>query len=250
MDLSSLDLALYLLATFVAALVASLAGFAFGLIAAAVWLHILTPLQTASLIIAFGLIVQGIAVWKLRHALQWSRLWPFLAGGLVGVPAGVAVLRWANADYLRAGIGALLILYSLYALIRPALKPLNVSAPAEIGIGFVNGMLGGATGLAGIVVTIWCGLRGWPRDAQRAVFQPVGVAVFAMSAVALGIGGAVHADTLRLFAIGLPVLLLGTWLGLKLYGRMDEVGFRKIVLVLLLASGVALIISFAKTVLH
>jgi hypothetical protein len=47
--------AFFLLSTFAAALVAGLAGFAFGLVAAAVWLHILTPVQTASLIIAFGL---------------------------------------------------------------------------------------------------------------------------------------------------------------------------------------------------
>jgi uncharacterized protein len=37
-------------------------------------------------------------------------------------------------------------------------------------------------------------------------------------------------------------LLAGTWLGLKLYGRLDEASFRKVVLLLLLLSGVALTI--------
>jgi hypothetical protein len=54
MDPSTLDLTLFLAATFLAALVAGLAGFAFGLVAAAAWLHVLTPVQTASLIVAFG----------------------------------------------------------------------------------------------------------------------------------------------------------------------------------------------------
>jgi uncharacterized membrane protein YfcA len=36
-------------------------------------------------------------------------------------------------------------------------------------------------------------------------------------------------------------LLVGTWLGLKLYGHLNEAGFRKLVLVLLLASGIALL---------
>ena len=90
MDGSLIELSLFLAATFAAALIAGLAGFAFGLVAAAIWLHILTPLQTASLIIAFGLIVQGAAVWKLRQALDWGRLWPFLLGGAIGVPVGVA----------------------------------------------------------------------------------------------------------------------------------------------------------------
>jgi uncharacterized membrane protein YfcA len=41
--------------------------------------------------------------------------------------------------------------------------------------------------------------------------------------------------------LGLPFLLAGTWLGLRLYGRLDEEGFRKIVLALLLVSGAALL---------
>jgi len=244
MDVVTVDLAIFLLATFAAALVAGLAGFAFGLVAAAAWLHVLTPLQTASLIIAFGLIVQGVAVWKLRHALQWRRLWPFLLGGMLGVPLGVALLSVANPDYMRAGIGALLILYSIYAFARPTLQPVVAGgAPADAGVGLLNGILGGATGLAGILVTIWCGLRGWPKNVQRTVFQPTGVAIFAMSAVVLGLNGAVDADTVRLFLVGLPALLGGTWLGLRLYGRVDEAGFRKLVLGLLLVSGVALILS-------
>jgi uncharacterized membrane protein YfcA len=244
MDVVTADLVIFLVATFTAALVAGLAGFAFGLVAAAAWLHVLTPLQTASLIIAFGLIVQGIAVWKLRHALQWQRLWPFLVGAALGVPVGVAVLALANPNYLRAGVGALLILYSGYALAQPKMKPILAGgAPADAGIGLLNGVLGGATGLAGIIVTIWCGLRGWSKDAQRTVFQPVGVAIFAMSAAWFGIGGTVDTQTLRLFILGLPILLVGTWLGLRLYGRVDESGFRKIVLALLLASGLALIFS-------
>jgi uncharacterized membrane protein YfcA len=247
MGVLTFDLAFFLLATFAAALVAGLAGFAFGLVAAAVWLHVLTPVQTASLIIAFGLIVQGIAVWKLRRALQWRRLWPFLLGGLVGVPLGVALLGLANPDYMRAGVGVLLIAYSVHGLARPAMKPVAAGARTDAGVGLLNGILGGATGLAGIIVTIWCGLRGWPKDVQRTVFQPVGVSVFAMSALWLGASGAVGLDTLRLFAIGLPILLAGTWLGLKLYGRVDDAGFRKIVLTLLLVSGVALMFSLQQT---
>jgi uncharacterized membrane protein YfcA len=88
MDATIVNLAIYLAATFAAAFVTGLAGLAFGLVAAAVWLHILTPTQTATLIIAFGLVVQGVSVWKLRHALRWSRLWPFLFGAAFGVPLG------------------------------------------------------------------------------------------------------------------------------------------------------------------
>jgi len=243
MDGSSFELPLFLIATFTGALVAGLTGFAFGLVAASIWLYILTPLQTATLIIAFGLIVQGYAVWKLRGALDWKRLWPFVLGAALGVPAGVTVLTWANPAHVRMGVGALLVLYSLYALFRPAIAPIKAGGAAlDAAVGFLNGMLGGTTGLAGVLVTIWCGLRGWPKDVQRTVFQPVAVAIFLMSALWIGGKGAITAETLKLFLLGLPALLAGTWLGFRLFGRLNEATFRRVVLGLLLASGIALVV--------
>ena len=243
MDVFSLDLAIFLIATFAGALVAGLSGFAFGLVAASIWLYILTPLQTATLIVAFGLIVQGYSVWKLRHALEWARLWPFLLGAAVGVPVGVAILGWADPGHVRAGTGVFLVAYSLYALFRPKMASVTAGgATADAGVGFLNGVLGGITGLAGILVTIWSGLRGWPKDRQRAIFQPVAVAIFAMSAAWLGIKGVVSGATIRLFLFGLPALLAGTWLGMKLYGRLDETTFRRVVLIILLVSGAVLMV--------
>jgi Sulfite exporter TauE/SafE len=150
MDESVLNIAIFLAATFAAALVTGLAGFAFGLVAAAVWLHVLSPLQTATLIIAFGLVVQDVSVWKLRDALHWSRLWSFLVGAALGVPLAVAVLGWARPDHVRVVVGIffLLILFSTYNLARPAIKPFTAGgALADAGVGFANSILGSLTGL-------------------------------------------------------------------------------------------------------
>jgi uncharacterized membrane protein YfcA len=243
MDGTVLQLAIYLAATFVAAVVVGVSGFAFALIAAAVWLHILTPLQTATLTISYGMLVQSLGAWKLRHAVSWPRIWPFLLGGAPGVLIGVYVLHWANPSYLRAGIGVFLVLYALYGLARPTLKPVNAGRVADTGVGFISGMLGAMTGFAGILIVIWSGVRGWSRDIQRGVFAPASVALLAMCALALGATGSIARETVELFLIGLPVLLAGNWIGLKLYGRLDEEGFRRIVLTLLLLSGLPLIAS-------
>jgi uncharacterized membrane protein YfcA len=241
-DLGALQVILYLAATFLAAFVAGLAGFAFGIVAAAIWLHFLTPIQTAALIAGFGLIVQGWAVWKLRRALHLGRLAPFLVGGALGVPVGIEILRWTSASTLRVAVGALLVLFSVHSLARPKLgSAQGAGKVADGAIGAINGAVGGATGLAGIVATVWCTRRGWPPAEQRAVFQPVGVSVFVMTVLWLGGAGIVAADTLYLFVIGLPALALGTWLGLRLFGRLEEAAFRRVVLLLLLISGAGLL---------
>ena len=243
MDLSVLQLGLFLGATFAAALVAGVTGFAFALIAAAVWLHLLTPLQTVTLTICYGLIVQGYGVWKVRHAFNWSRFWPFIVGSAPGIAIGIQVLRWANPAYMRVGIAAFLVLYSIYGLTRPALKPIRAGTAADIAVGFLSGLLGAMAGFPGIIIVIWCTMRGWTRDVQRAVFQPVSVALLAMAAIGLGATGSIALKTVYLFLIGLPALALGTWAGFRLYGKIDDEIFRKVVLWLLLAAGLFLLAS-------
>jgi uncharacterized membrane protein YfcA len=243
MDGLTFELPLFLFATFAGAFVAGASGFAFGLVAASIWLYILTPLQSASLVIAFGLLVQGYSVWKLRRALDWRRLWPFVAGAALGVPVGVALLTSLDPHSARIGVGLFLMAYSVYAFFRPTFKPvLSGGAAADATIGFLNGALGGLTGLAGILLTIWCGLRGWPKDVQRATFQPAAVAIFLMSALWLGAKGTITPGTIKLFVMGLPCIIAGTWLGLKLFGKINEATFRKMVLTLLFLSGVVLIV--------
>lgn len=234
-------LALFVTATFAAALVAGLAGFAFGMAAAAIWLHILTPAQTTILIAAYAILIQGYSTWKLRHAVRGARIWPFLAGGVLGIPLGAELLRWVPADPLRNGVGIFIVLYSVYGLAK---SNWTVGAwggrAADGGVGFLGGVLGGATGLAPILPVLWCAARGWPKDEQRAVFQPFAVVMFVMILLWLGGIGAIDGATALLFLAGIPAMLVGTWLGLKWYARLSETAFRHVVLGLLLLSGLAL----------
>lgn len=236
------DIVVFSIAVFTAAFVTGVAGFAFGLVAAAIWLHVLTPAQSAVLVTAYAIIVQGYAAWKLRRAIKWRRVLPLLIGGVIGIPLGIALLRIVPAASVRIGVGMFLIAFSLYNLLKPKVPQFPGDRPiTDGGIGVLSGVLGGAAGLATILPAIWSTLRGWPRDEQRAVFQPAGVLIFIATAIWFGGTGTIDMSTIRFFVIGLPALALGTWVGLSLYGRLDEASFRKVVLIVLLICGVALI---------
>jgi uncharacterized protein len=237
-----LDVAIFLLGTFAAAFVTGLAGFAFGMVAASIWLFALPPAQATTLIVAYALLVQGYATWRLRDAIDYKRLLPFVLGSAIGIPVGVLILEFVRPAFIRAGIGALLIAFSLYNLTRPKFRVTKgLGRAGDAGVGILNGVLGASTGLGGILPVIWTTLRGWTRDEQRGVHQPTAFATFVMSLVALGGAGLVTLATTRLFLMGLPALICGTLLGWALYGKLDEPTFRKIVLVLLLISGLAIV---------
>jgi hypothetical protein len=154
------------------------------------------------------------------------------------------LLRWPSSGQLKVGAAALLIVFSLYNLVRPKMPSMVWAGRIGDGlVGVLNGALGAATGLAGIVVVIWSSMRGWKPDEQRAVFQPPGVASFLMCLLAFGGTGVITAETARLLVIRLPCLLLGTFAGWSPYGKLNEAAFRKVVLWLVLGSGIALIVS-------
>lgn len=231
------------LGSFVAAIASGLAGFAFALIASATYLHLRPPADATPLVLAASLLAQCFSILSLRDAIDWRRLSPFLIGGMIGVPLGVALLHSVSPDPLKRAIGFFLVAYAAFMLLRGVPQPIRAGgAPLDGAIGFVGGAMGGLGGLSGAVPTIWTGLRGWSKDEQRAVYQPY---IFFMQAVALGwlfaedgIGPQAVSD----FLWCLPSVALGVWIGLRLYARVDDATFRRIVLMLLLASGVVLIV--------
>lgn len=237
--------AIFVLAAFAGGFVSGFSGFAMGLVVSGVWLHIITPLQTAALIAGYGLLTQGYGIIKLRHALNWRAIWPLILGSAIGIPVGVYLLTLINPLYLRAGTGVVLVVYSAYSLLRPAIGPFAIGTAGDIAIGFANGILGGLTGLGGVISTISCQWRGWPKDVQRGVFQPVLFGAFVVINISTGLAGAFTPETLWLYAAGLPFLVAGLWIGFKLYGAIDDETFRKALLLLLLLSGLSLALSAA-----
>ena len=241
--MDNIGLGLFLFAAFLGGFASGLAGFAMGFVVSGIWLHIITPIQTTALVVGYGLWTQGYGVWKLRRSLNWRSLAPFLVAGALGVPIGTMLLTYVDPAYMRIGIGVLLVLFSIYGLTQPKFTPVPAGAPADGGIGFVNGVLCGLTGLPGLIITIWCQLRGWTKDVQRAIFQPVMLGAIVVTAISVSVTGVVTADIVKLYVLGLPALLAGLWTGFKLYGKLDDAAFRKVILVMLFFSGWALIIA-------
>ncbi len=128
-------LAVFLFGTFLGGLTSGIAGFAMGLVVSGIWLHVLTPLQTATLIVGFGLVTQGYAIWKLRGALDWWAVMPFILGGAFGVPVGTMIVAVIDPAATRSIVGGLLIAYSIWGLAQRRFTPIATDVPRDLAIG-------------------------------------------------------------------------------------------------------------------
>ena len=239
------DNGVIIIGALLAAVVSSSTGFAFALIGMAIWLHVMPPTRAVPLVVLCSILLNLVLVWRLRHDISYKRLAPFLAGAVLGVPLGVLTLHSLDPVMLRHGVGALLLAYSGYMLMRthtPIVSPSPaIASVLDGGVGMLGGFMGGATGLNGLFPTLWSGLRGWNKAMQRGVFQTYILLVHIYTLAWLGgVGGITH-QTMRDLALCLPALALGGFIGLKLFHRTSEKGFRLVILWLFVLSGATLL---------
>jgi uncharacterized protein len=161
------------------------------------------------------------------------------------VPLGVMALQRLDAVLFRHLFGAFMIAYSVYMLRRPHFPVLQLSALAgRIGdgiVGGISGVLGGFAMLHGTLPTIWCSLRGWDKRRSRYIYQPFILITGVL--IMLCVGATVEFDKFELIAplaVCLPAMGLGLWVGTRIFEVISEERFRRLVLWLILASGISL----------
>nr|WP_244981367.1 sulfite exporter TauE/SafE family protein [Cupriavidus alkaliphilus] len=226
----------------VAGFVQGLSGFAFGMVAMSFWAWAIEPRLAAAMTVFGALTGQLLAAASVRRGLSWRRLWPFVAGGVAGIPLGVAVLPLLDAQWFKAVLGAFLTLWCPVMLMVRRLPHIGVGGRVADGVaGAAGGVMGGIGGFTGVIPTLWCTLRGFDKDEQRAVIQNFNLATLAMTMAAYVGKGIVTREMLPMFLVVAPAMLVPTLLGTRLYLGISEAAFRKIVLTLLTVSGVALL---------
>lgn len=227
----------------VAGFVQGLSGFAFGMVAMSFWAWVLDPRLAAALAVFGALTGQLLAVFSVRRGFNWPLLWPFLLGGLAGIPLGVLILPHLDMDWFKAVLGALLALWCPVMLMAQRLPRLGGNRWGDGAVGLVGGVMGGIGGFAGSVPTLWCTLRGFGKDTQRAVIQNFNLSMLAVTMATYLATGIVTRDMAPMFAVVAPAMLIPTLLGTRLYIGISEVAFRRLVLGLLTCSGLTLLAS-------
>ena len=232
--------------TCVGGFVSGVAGFAFALVSLGFWAWLIDPQLISPMAVFGSLVAQLLSLGAVRRSLHWRRLAPFLVGGVLGVPVGAALLQHVDVATFRLTVGAILVAYCSYMLLAPRLAPLEVGGRLADGcVGLIGGAMGGLAGLTGPAPTIWCNLRGWDKDTQRSVFQTFNLAMQAIALVTYGVSGALTGPVLATFAVMLPAIVVPVWLGARVYRKIDDRTFRRVVMVLLLLSGSMLLASGA-----
>src|ERR1700687_3075743 len=152
--------------------VTGLAGFGTGLMALGIWLYVLPPSIVVPLVLICSIVAQTSTLPAFRRHIDFKLVWPFLVGGLAGVPLGTMLVAHADPRVFKLSVGVLLLVFpTALHFNRTPLALKFGGRVADAGIGFAGGILGGLAGLSGPLPILWASVRGWGKDERRGIFQ-------------------------------------------------------------------------------
>lgn len=221
--------------------VSGLAGFGTALMALGIWLYVLPPSIAVPLVLICSVVAQTATLPSMWKSFDLTLVWPFLIGGLLGVPLGTMLVAHADPNVFKLTVGILLLVFPT-ALYFSAPMAFNFGGKIADGIiGFIGGILGGLAGLSGPPPILWASVRGWGKSERRGVFQTFNWTVLFVALCLQAASGLVAREVIWLAALAFPGTILGSWIGARLYHALSDRNFRDIVLGMLFLSGATLV---------
>jgi uncharacterized membrane protein YfcA len=166
-----------------------------------------------------------------------------LLPALIGIPLGVYSLSFIDTDMLKIFIGLFMLFYGGFFVLRANLPTLSRPAPTtDRLVGLIGGILGGAAGLSGALITIWLSMRPYSKNETRAVLQPYNMVVLGLSVLMLAANGAYNFQSIIYLAVIMPAGLIAAQIGIWLFKKLDNLQFRRLLIILMFASGLLLIL--------
>lgn len=235
------ELGMVALAALAAGLIRGFTGFGSALVIAPVLSLLVGPRAAVPAIVIANMFTTAQLLPGAVRTVAWSRVVPLAIAGCLCVPLGAMLLITVDQDLMRRAISFLTVTFALLMLwgwrytgkVKPAIAA---------GVGGAGGILSGAASIGGPPVIIFLLAGPDPAATNRATFifyflftQLVGIAMYWSTALLDRRVGV-------LCIILMPSLVLGMWIGERMFNRASENMFRRVALVFLLGVGVATLV--------
>jgi len=178
---------------------------------------------------------------RLRSRVRYAEirgLAPFLVAGMA---VGLVLLIEIAETALLAVLGAFLLLYAAYSLLRRG-PPAALSRAWCAPIGFAGGVFSALFGTGGVLFAIYNAGRIADKSELRATNAAMIMLSSLLRLALFGTAGLLTQDGLLATALVLlPAMLAGSWLGNRLHASVPALAVVKAVYALLVISGLTLL---------
>ena len=226
-----------------AAVVQSVTGFGFALVAVPLLALTLDPVPAVVATNVLSVLISVVVVRADREHVRWRQAWWVSAAGILAMPLGLLLITRVSERLLTAVIAVVL-------LASTALVAFGARLPAgratDVGVGALSGALLTSTGMNGPPVVVAFQAEGMPPRPFRGTLSTVFLIEGAVGVALMAAVGQVSSDALWAAAVGVPMVAVGWLIGDRVFHGLDPEPFRRIVLVMLVVTAVVALVTAAR----
>lgn len=243
--MTNLQIAIIIAVAIVSALVKAITGAGFPMLVVPVLVLFMDVADAVVVVAIPNVTMNGSIFWSLRHERRESPTLPrFLVATSIGAVVGSVLLSVLSETVLRLGLIAVIVLFVTNRLSDRRLSLTGVTALRLAPVaGAVSGMVFGATAVSGPLVTPWFLSQNLRRDVYlmsiSAAFTLAGIAQIIFFLIQGSFATNLVLGGLGLVFLSSAILPFGT----RLRQRLDVETFEKLVIALLVISGISLLAS-------
>ena len=235
----------FIIATLVAFFIKGLCGFANTLIFNGILRYTANNINISPLEVVLGYPSNIILVWKERKSLNWKIWLPLTVLVVAGSIPGIFLLKHTDAGLLKVIFGIAVIIIGIEMLFREMKSSNGKSGGSKIIlvlIGIISGLLCGLYGV-GALLAAYVSRVSENSHEFKANICVVFVVENTIRIILYAATGILTLAVLKQVVILIPFMLAAVFLGMKSSSVLNEKVIKKIVIVLLILSGIVLIIN-------
>lgn len=231
----------WIIATLCAFFVKGLCGFANTLVFTTILSFGNSNINISPVELILGYPTNAILAWKERKSIKWSVCLPLAALVLLGNVPGILFLKNADTGVVKIFFGFVIMFIALEMLLRETHPRKMKESKVVLGIiGILSGILCGLYGI-GALLGAYVNRVTDNSSAFKANICVVFLVENTFRIILYGAWGIITAEIFKQAIMLLPIMLLGLWLGMRSSKVLDEKIVKRIVILMLLVSGVALV---------
>lgn len=233
----------WIIATLCAFYIKGLCGFANTLVFTSILSFGIANINISPVELVLGYPTNLIISFKERKSINWKICIPLSVMVIIGSLAGVFFLKNADITIVKVIFGVLVILVGLEMLLREASgKKSKQSRILLTVIGILSGILCGLYGV-GALLGAYIGRTTNDAKTFKANICMVFIIENTFRIILYSIYGIITIAALKKALLLAPFMLIGLFAGMFSAGKIDDSMVKKIVIVMLIVSGIALILT-------
>jgi len=177
-----------------------------------------------------------------RKYISWKVIFRAVPFAIIGVIAGLFIIKSINTLILVKALGIFIILFATYSLLSPALKKSD-SFVWPVFAGSFGGLIGTLFGAGGPFYVFYFQLQKLDKTIFRATCGATFLIDGLIRATGFTLSGFYTSTVLLNIAYALPVMFLALYIGNHLHTNITQRTFQKAIGIFLIFSGVALLLK-------